>query len=169
MDSISPCFAQNLQSRKDEKNSCKKMDSISPLKKWKNLRQCVPVLEVTTDRSWCCDVPPRPTPLPAPIQATDFWACPCQGWGRVGARAGLVLGMITPPSTPLPSALFFRGVPRGGGLREALRYPDVPRPVPHLSTPGSSTLLARLESWGGEAGEGAGTGVQRPPYHPNLR
>ena len=74
--------------------------------------------------------------------------------------------MITPP--PLPSAQFFRGVPRGGGLREALRYPDLPRPLPHLSTLGSSTLLARLECWGREAGEGAGTGFQRPSYHPTC-
>ena len=115
---------------------------------------------------WCS---PPPYPLPTPILTTDFLGlCPCPRWGWVGARAGLVLGMITLPSTPLPSALFFfGGVPMEGGLREALRYPDLPRPLPHLSTPGSNTLLARLESWGREGGGGRSRD-QRPPYHPTY-
>ena len=92
-----------------------------------------------------------------------FGAGQCQGWGRVGARAGLVLGMITPPSTPLPTAQFFRGVPREGGLREALRHPDLPRPLPHHSTPGSSRSWRDLDSWGRVAGGGAGTGTNAHP------
>ena len=40
------------------------------------------------------DAPPRPCPLPAPIQATDFWGCPWQGWGQLGARGEF--GLLIP-------------------------------------------------------------------------
>ena len=95
--------------------------------------------------------------------------CPCLGWGWVGARAGLVLGTDYPPlSPPFPGAFFFGAAPGEGGEKGALRCPDLPRSLPHLSTPGSSTLLARLNTWGREGGGGAGTGAQRPPYHPTY-
>ena len=114
---------------------------------------------------WCS---PPPYPLPAPIQTTDFWAfCPWQGWGRVGARAGLVLGMITPPSTPLPLALFSSGSCQGkGGRRRPYDAPIFPAPSP------TSLPRRHARSWRGtallgrEGGGGAGTGYQRPPYHP---
>ena len=56
------------------------------------------------------------------------------GWGRVGASAGLVLGMITPPSNhPFPGCLFFRGGARGRGVKGGLAMPrSSPLPPPPL-------------------------------------
>ena len=118
------------------------------------------------------DVPPRPTPFPLPSKAPTFWGFgQCQGWGWVGARAGLVLGMITPPisSTPLPLAPFFSGRHQGKGGRRR-PYDALIFPAPSPTCP--SRCHAR--SWRGTAilnrqgGEEAGTGYQRPPYHPET-
>ena len=114
------------------------------------------------------DVFPPPYPLPAPIQATDFLGiCPWQGWGQVGARAGLVVGTDYPPSTPLPPALFFSGSCRGKGGRrgpyDTLIFPAPPPPLhPRVQyAPGATGIL-------GSRGGGGRYRDQRPPYHPSY-
>ena len=153
-------FCQDRKHRMDQIFFFFKKASISPCfgppKKKKTearLRACPRSHQRRIMIRWCS---PPALPLPAPIQATDFWVCPCQGWGRVRARAGLVLGMITPPSPPLPPVPFFFGVaPREGGEKEALRYPDLPRRLPHLSTQVPCTLLAQ-HGYPGQTGGGGG-------------
>ena len=152
------------------KNLGEKMDSILPCPQKKTEAHTGPC----GHRAWpdwaimMWMFPPAPTPFPLPSKAQTFWAfCLCQGWGWVGARGEFGIGnWLPPPLPPFPWHNFFRGVPREGGLREALRCLDLPRSLPHLSTPGSSRSWRGLDSWGREAGGGAGTRYQRPPYHP---
>ena len=103
------------------------------------------------------DVPPRPTPFPLPSKAPTFWGFgQCQGWGWVGARAGLVLGMITPPSTPLPLALFSSGSCQGkGGRRRPYDAPIFPAPSPASPPKAPCSLLAR-HGFPGQTGGGRG-------------
>ena len=119
------------------------------------------------------DVPPRPTPFPLPSKPPTFWGFGrCQGWGRVGARAGLVLGMVTPPLPPFPWHYFLRGRAKGRGVKGGPTMPDLPRPLPRLSTPGSSPLLARLgflASRGGGKGRYGGPTPTLPPKNLTLK
>ena len=114
--------------------------------------------------------PPAPTPFPLPSKAQTFWAfCLCQGWGWVGAKGEFGIGnWLPPPLPPFPWHNFFRGVPREGGLREALRCLDLPRSLPHLSTPGSSRSWRGLDSWGREAGGGGRYEVPTPTLPPRA-
>ena len=100
------------------------------------------------------DVPPRPTPFPLPSKAPSFWGFgQCQGCGWVGARAGLVLGMITPPLPPFPYAFFFRGGTRGRGVEGGLAMPwssPPPPPPVHpvaMHAPGAARL-SWIDRWG---------------------
>ena len=119
--------------------------------------------------------PPAPTPLPAPIRATDFLG-PLSVAGMVAGRgvgASLVWGTDRLPSSPLPSALFFSGSYQGKGERGgAQRCLDLPRPLPHLSTQVPCSLLARhgFPEWtGGGEGRYEGPTPTLPPNTPSLQ
>ena len=79
---------------------------------------------------------------------------PCPGWGWVGARAGLVLGMITPPSTPLPLALFSSGSCQGKGGRrrpyDALIFPaPSPTSPPQVPAAPGAAWIPEVDRGGG--------------------
>ena len=116
---------------------------------------------------WC--YPPPPSPLPLPSKARIFGAIyPCRGWGRAGVRAGLVLGMIAPPPTPLPLAPFFRGGTTGRGVKGGPRSSPPPPPPLH---PRFQPLLARLWflGWRGRGGGGVqGTNAHLATHSLNL-
>ena len=91
----------------------------SPLGLKKNLRQCyAPVLVEVHHGWWWMMFPPALPPSRSHPRHRPFGASgQCQGWGRVGARAGLVLGMITPPFyPPSPGTIFLRGRAKGRGV-----------------------------------------------------
>ena len=148
MDSISPCFYQKKKNFLG-RGACPGRRSRE-----------------TDDDAWCSP-PPYPFPLPSLPPTFWGWSVPRMGAGRGWGRFWC-WGRLPPPRHPFPTALFFRGVPREGGLREALRHPDLPRPLPHLSTPESSTLLARWNSGVERRGGGGRYRDQRPPYHPTY-
>ena len=113
------------------------------------------------------DVPPRPTPFPLPSKAPTFGASGrCQGWGREGARAGLVLGMITPPLPPFPWHYFLRGRAKGRGVKGGPTMPDLPRPLPHHSTQAPCSLLKRHGFPGWSVGGRGRYGVPTPTLPP---
>ena len=124
----------------------------------------MPVLVDEVHGLWWDDVPPRPTPFPLPSWPRTLGLCPCPGWGWVGARAGLVLGMITPPSTPLPSALFFSGRAKGRGVEGGPTIPWSSPPPPPTSPPQGPIRSWRDWNPGVEGGGGgAGTGTHAHP------
>ena len=139
----------------------------------KNLRAVLVRVEVVPD--WAIMMwmfPLAPTPVPLPSKAQTYWAfSPCQGWGRVGGKGEFGIGeLITPPSTPLPLALFFRGRAKGRGLEGGPTMPrssppSPPPPHPRCQT-SSCNCLAFLDA---EVGGRAGTRDQRPPTHIILR
>ena len=115
------------------------------------------------------DVPTRPHPLPAPIQATDFWAvCLWQGWGRVGGE-GELKGTDSPLYPPSPGTIF-SGRAKGRGNRgvtyDASIFP-APPPASPPQCPVRSWRDCDFLGWRGGGG-GAGTRYQRPPYHPTY-
>ena len=102
------------------------------------------------------DVPPRPHPLPAPIQGTDFLGLSSvprmgesRGWGRVWTPHPFCNGnrsreLIDPPHPPSPDT-FFSGRAKGRGNRgvtyDASIFPAQP---PNFS---SKVLLAPGAAW----------------------
>ena len=95
-----------------------------------------------TDDDVMCS--PRPYPLPVPILATDFLGLfvRAKDGGQVGGKGEFGIGNWLPPLyPPFPRHYFFGVVPREGGIEGGPTMPDLPRPLPHHSTPALQLLL----------------------------